>query len=203
MPNTLPFAKRGRRAPTPTLSVDCLANSRGIVFEESPVAESLIHDVLAAADETPTTHGLFPWRFMIVRGEQNHEKLRIVLKKKAPNLADAPVVFVAYTVDSAAPRASDQAAPEKPLSPATRKALAEELSRQVTLSLNYMALAAEAADHTLAATTAVDTRIIKEQFGLESAREVVAIIALGKARQPEPPATAPDAVIEPIEQAVA
>ena len=63
-------------------------------FLPDEVPEEILHAILQLGAQAPSGYNLQPWRFIVVRGEENRQRLQTVAYNQ-PKVGQAPVVIIA------------------------------------------------------------------------------------------------------------
>lgn len=168
-------------------------------FAPDPVPPEVIEQALAIAAEAPSGYNFQPWRFLVLTEPAQKARLR----KAAFNqdkITQAPVVIVAFgqregwkenvdeIVHIAGERRGQDAATQ-----AKNKAAAMEfldqlspavwLNRQVMIGFTHLMLAFEALGWDTAPMEGFDAAAVCKTFALPTDAEVVALLAVGRARE--------------------
>jgi nitroreductase len=66
-----------------------------IHFTPDPVPDEYLNAILLLGAQAPSGYNLQPWRFIVVRQEENKKRLQKVAFNQ-PKVAEAPVVIIAW-----------------------------------------------------------------------------------------------------------
>jgi nitroreductase len=173
-------------------------------FRPDPVPQEYLEAILQLAGQAPSGYNLQPWRFIVVREKEN----RLRLQKAAYNqekVAEAPVMIIAFAIKDdwknyidaifqegarrgfgtpeTIPKIKEQAVQylEKGISQSLW------LNRHTTIAITTMMLAAEAYGFDTAPMEGFDAQAVKKEFGLPDNTEVIALLAIGFAKEPDKP----------------
>jgi nitroreductase len=198
------------RAPSPSADAELLAfedliRQRRAVphFRPDPVPEDDIVEALTLAGQAPSGYNIQPWRFLVLRDE----KRRAILRKAANDqkkITEAPVVVVAYGqreewkahLDEII-RTRKEATGQGPADPEKLKMTASTfvarlspvvwLNRHVMIGFTYLMLAFESLGWDTAPMEGFDGAKVKVDLALPDDSEAVALLAVGRALQPNLP----------------
>jgi nitroreductase len=173
-------------------------------FLPDEVPEEYLNAILELAAEAPSGYNLQPWRFIVVRGEENRKRLQSVAFNQ-PKVAEAPVVVIAVGMKEEWKERADEVFREG----AERGAgsldkweqyrdgafqfiggmqhLPTWLNRHTMIAFTAMMLAAEAYGFDTAPMEGFDAAGVKREFGIPEEGEVVALLAIGRAKGEEKP----------------
>jgi nitroreductase len=167
-------------------------------FTDEVVPEDELTAILADAAQAPSGYNLQPWRFLVVRERASRAKLRAAAFDQE-KITEAPVVIIAL----ASPQGWRERIDEVFAESVRRGALPEEgvekrkqtaadfvgsfppavwLNRHVMIAFTYLMLAAEAHGWDTAPMEGFDAGEVKRAFKLPADTEVVALLAIGRAR---------------------
>lgn len=172
-------------------------------FRPDPVPEEYLEAVLRFATQSPSGYNLQPWRFIVVRELEN----RLRLRKAAMNqskVGEAPVVIIAFAEKNGWQTHMDAIFEEGVRRGAGKADAVDEQKRTVTqflgsfpaavwlnrhtmIALTTMMLVAEAYGLDTAPMEGFDPEAVKREFNLPQESEVVALLALGFALEPDKP----------------
>ena len=170
-------------------------------FTDEEVPEEYLNAILSLASQAPSGYNLQPWRFIVVRDEENRKRLQRVARNQ-PKVAEAPVVIIAFgmkeewkehageVLREGAERGAGKLDAWEMMRDKAVKALAEVpievwLNRQTMIALTTMMLVAEAYGFDTAPMEGFDAPGVKREFGLPDEAEVCALLAIGRAAQPD------------------
>ena len=164
-------------------------------FRPEPLPPDYLEAILRLAAQAPSGCDREPWRFIVVREEEARKRFQWSAADLA-RIGEAPVVVIAFALQESwksgleshlqsALRPGLDSPEEMALQ---RRALSEFLgdsppalwvNRQILIALTTMILVAEAYGVRSAPLSGFDPEAIKQQFGLPSEADVVALLALG------------------------
>jgi nitroreductase len=168
-------------------------------FKSEPVPDEYLDAILRFAAPVSSGNNLEPWRFIVVREEQNLQRLRMTAMSQT-NAGKAPVAIIAFGIKDnwkkyvdamfakrarTGSAAVHRTAEMKPAAPDLPDGSAAPvcLNRQVMIALSSMMLMAEALGLSAVPMQGFDTEAIKEEFKLPVAAEVIALLAIGFAQE--------------------
>lgn len=173
--------------------------TRHFTSDEVPAAE--IGAILEAASHAPSGYNLQPWRFLVVRDAQARARLRKAAYDQE-KITEAPVVIVAFAPSQAWKERADEVFAES----VRRGALPAEgvekrkqgaldfigsfppgvwVNRHVMIAFTYLMLAAEMRGWDTAPMEGFDPAAVRRELGLPDGAEVIALLAIGRARDPD------------------
>ena len=172
-------------------------------FTDDPVAEEDLNEILGLAAQAPSGFNLQPWRFIVVREPENRKRLQKVAMNQE-KIAEAPVVVIALGMKEEFKQRAEEiylqgakrgvGRPEHASSSVQRAldfiaTLRADLwvNRHTMIAFTVMMLAAEALGYDTAPMEGFDAAGVKREFGIPEEAEVVALLAIGKARLPDKP----------------
>jgi nitroreductase len=169
-------------------------------FRPDPVPEAILDAILHAGLQAPSGYNLQPWRFIVVREEENRKRLQGVAFKQA-KVAEAPVVIIACGLKEQWKEWADEVFQEGVRrgagkgDPAKQKQGAFDFlsglrmdvwtNRHTMIALTTMMLVAEAYGFDTAPMEGFDAAGVKREFGIPDEAEVVALLAIGRAEGPD------------------
>jgi nitroreductase len=172
-------------------------------FTDEDVPEEYLNAILKLGGQAPSGYNLQPWRFIVVREEENRKRLQSVAYNQ-PKVAEAPVVIICLGMKEewkeSAPEVFREGAErgagnldkwEQSLQGAI-KALSGQpmqawVTRQTMIAVTTVMLAAEAYGFDTAPMEGFDAAGVREAFGVPEEAEVCALLAIGRAAPPEKP----------------
>jgi nitroreductase len=195
--------------PTTTVSggplkplTQALADRRATAhFKPDPVPEEYLEAILRFAAQAPSGFDLQPWRFLVVREEGNRKRLQ----KAAMNqekVGEAPVVVIFFairgdwkkTIDGifqeGVRRGSGKADQVEQLKNTVNSFLANFpaavwLNRHTMIAFTTMMLMAEVYGLDTAPMEGFDPEAVRREFGLPVEAEVISLLAIGYAQEPD------------------
>jgi nitroreductase len=173
-------------------------------FKPDPVPDEYLKAILELGAQAPSGYNLQPWRFVLVREKENRERL----KKAAYNqekVGEAPVVIIAFAIrddwknyidaifQEGARRGmgTPEKVPEmkKQASDFLEKGISQPvwLNRHTMIAFTAMMLLAETYGLDTAPMEGFDPEAVKREFNLPDNAEVIALLAIGFAKEPDKP----------------
>lgn len=173
-------------------------------FKSDPVPDEYLESILQLGGQAPSGYNLQPWRFVVVRDQQNRERLR----KAAFNqekVSEAPVILIAFAIRDDWKNYIDAIFQEgvrrgfgKPEMVPKLKQQASDfldtmisqpvwLNRHTMIAFTTMMLMAETYGLDTAPMEGFDPEAVKREFGLPENAEVVALLAIGFVKEPDKP----------------
>jgi nitroreductase len=174
-------------------------------FTADPVPDDFLEAILTFGGQAPTGYNLQPWRFIVVRDAQNRKRLQSTALGQS-KVAEAPVVIIAVGVREDWSRKAEEVLREGAARGAgkideveSQKQEAVEflshirkdvwLNRHVMIAVTAMMLVAEAYGFDTAQMEGFYPSKVKEAFEIPNEAEVVALLAIGRAKAPDKPYT--------------
>jgi nitroreductase len=173
-------------------------------FLPDEVPEEFLDAILKLGAQAPSGYNLQPWRFIVVREEENRKRLQAVAFNQ-PKVGQAPVVVIAVGMKEDWKKTADEVFREG----AERGAgsidkwqqyrdgaigfldgmqhMPTWVNRHTMIAFTTMMLAAEAYGFDTAPMEGFDAAAVKREFGIPEEGEVVALLAIGRAKGPEKP----------------
>ena len=171
-------------------------------FLPDPIPDEYLNAILSLAAQAPSGYNLQPWRFIVVRKEENRKRLQAVAFNQ-PKVAEAPVVIICLGMKEEWKKRADEvfregaergAGKTDSWEQARDGALgfitnAQEMSVWVTrhtmIAVTSLILVAEAYGFDTAPMEGFDPAGVKAEFGIPDEAEVVALVALGRGGTPD------------------
>jgi nitroreductase len=197
--------------PSPPSSVDfakvfgTLAYQRRATphFLSDPVPDEVIETALTLAGQAPSGYNLQPWRFVVVRNSEQRARLRKAAMDQE-KITEAPLVVVAFAEHEGWKQHMDEIIAtraeltgRKPGDVEKLKAGATDfitnlgptvwLNRHVMIAFTYLMLAFESLGWDTGPMEGFEADKVKQVLGLPPKSEVVAILAVGRAADPDTP----------------
>ncbi|HYG81064.1 MAG TPA: nitroreductase family protein, partial [Pyrinomonadaceae bacterium] len=175
-------------------------------FTDEEVPEEYLNAILALGCQAPSGYNMQPWRFVVVRGAENRERLRRVAFNQ-PKVSEAPVVIIALGMkeewkeragevfregaERGAGRVENwEQARDKAVKAVSSSLPAETwVNRHTMIALTAMMLVAEAYGFDTAPMEGFDPAGVRAEFGIPEEAEVCALLAIGRAAPPDKPYT--------------
>jgi nitroreductase len=172
-------------------------------FESDEVPEQYLNAILQFGAQAPSGYNLQPWRFIVVRDAANRERLKKAAYNQ-PKVGEAPVVVIALGMKEEWKKTADEVFREGAQRGAGRldnvdqykqgaldflshQSMTAWVNRHTMIALTTMMLAAEAYGFDTAPMEGFDPAAVKREFGIPDEAEVVALLAIGRAKQPDKP----------------
>lgn len=172
-------------------------------FKTDQVPEDILNAILTFGAQAPSGYNLQPWRFIVVRDEENRKRLQKVAFNQ-PKVAEAPVVIIALGMKEEWKTRADEVFREGAERGAGRMDSWEQyrqgafqflsqmpmeawVNRHTMIAVTTMMLVAEAYGFDTAPMEGFDPAGVKREFGIPDEAEVVALLAIGRAEQPDKP----------------
>jgi nitroreductase len=163
--------------------------------------DEFLDAILSFGAQAPSGYNIQPWRFIVVRDEDNRKRLRRAAMNQA-KVAEAPVVIIAVGVKSDLEQRADHVMREgarrgagkfEDVEGAKKGAmkflstipLNVWLNRHTMIAVTTMMLVAESYGFDTAPMEGFDPEAVKREFGIPPEEEVVALLAIGHAEKPE------------------
>jgi nitroreductase len=199
------FPKNGAQGrplkPLTQVLIDRRATSH---FKSDPVPDEYLEAILKFTAQAPSGYNLQPWRFIVVRDPQNRQRLQ----KAAYNqekVGEAPVMIIAFAVkdewkkyidaifDEGVRRGFGKAEKVGEIKKQAANFLEKGvpanvwLNRHTMIAVTTMMLIAEAYGLDTAPMEGFDPQAVGREFGLPAEAEVIAMLAIGFAQEPDKP----------------
>lgn len=187
--------------PLKTLTQVLLERRATTHFKPDPIPPEYLEAILALGGQAPSGYNLQPWRFIVVRNAENRKRLQQAAFDQA-KVGEAPVMLITFAIrdewrdyikgifDEGVRRSIEtpEAAAER-----MKKAVAFMdkmpppvwLSRHTMVALTTLMLVAESYGLDTAPMEGFDPDAVKREFGLPEKSEVIALLALGFAKEPD------------------
>ena len=173
-------------------------------FKPNPVPEEYLEAILQFGAQAPSGYNLQPWRFVVVREKENRERLKKAAYDQ-DKAGEAPVVIIAFAIRDdwknyidAIFQESARRGVVKPEMISKVKQQASDflekgipqpiwLSRHTMIAVTTMMLVAESYGLDTAPMEGFDPEAVKRDFDLPDNAEVIALLAIGFAKEPDKP----------------
>ncbi len=172
---------------------------------EETIPEEILQTILRFGAQAPSGYNLQPWRFIVVREQENRERLKSVAYNQ-PKIGQAPVVIIAVGMKEEWKEHADEVfregARRSAGSPDTVDSYKQQalgflstlpmnvwVNRHTMIALTTMMLVAEAYGFDTSMMEGFDADGIKREFKIPDEGEVVALLAIGRAQEPDKPYT--------------
>lgn len=174
-------------------------------FTSEEVPDDVLNVILQLGAQAPSGYNLQPWRFIVVREPENRKRLQSVAFNQ-PKVAEAPVVIIAVGMKEEWKQTAQEVFQEGAERGAGSKDKVEQaveqavgfvssmnmpmwVNRHTMIALTTIMLVAEAYGFDTAPMEGFDAAGIKREFNLPEEAEVVALLAIGRAAEPDKPYT--------------
>jgi nitroreductase len=204
-PTDLPASQPGGRPLKPINEV-LLERRATQEFLPEEVPDEYLDAILRLAAQAPSGYNLQPWRFVVVRGEENRRRLQAAAFNQA-KVGQAPVVVIFVGMKEDWKRTADEVFREG----AERGAGSLDnwerhrdsafgfldnmlpmpvwVNRHTMIAFTTMMLAAEAYGFDTAPMEGFDAAAVKREFSIPDEGEVVALLAIGRRKGDDKPYT--------------
>lgn len=169
-------------------------------FTDEGVTDEYLDAILACAAQAPSGYNLQPWRFIVVRDPQNRARLRKAAMDQE-KVTEAPVVVIALGMKESWREHLDEIFEEgvrrgitkadeaekgkrAALQFLARQAMDVWVTRHTMIATTYLMLAAEAYGFATAPMEGFDPQAVRREFEIPEEAEVVALVAIGRAKAP-------------------
>ena len=170
-------------------------------FTDEEVPEEYLNAILNFGGQAPSGYNLQPWRFIVVRDAENRKRLQKVAYNQ-PKVAEAAVVLICFGMqeewkeragevfrEGAERGAGDVATWQQARDSAVQALSAIPaptwLNRHTMIAVTTMMLVAESYGFDTAPMEGFDPAGVKREFELPEEAEVCALLAIGRAAQPD------------------
>jgi nitroreductase len=170
-------------------------------FTSEPVPDEYLNAILSYALQAPSGYNFQPWRFIVARDLESRRRLRRAAYDQE-KITEAPVVVIAVGMKEEPKQQAGEILREGAERGAgkvenverVKKSALDFLStmrmdvwvnRQTMIAFTAMMLAAEAYGFDTAPMEGFDPAAVKREFGIPEEGEVVALLAIGRARLPD------------------
>ena len=182
--------------------IDVMLDRRATMhFTPDPVPDEYLTAILSLAAQAPSGYNLQPWRFIVVRKEENKKRLQAVAFNQ-PKVSEAPVVIICLGMKEEWKKRADEVFREGAergagkldswkqirdgaLTFITSQNLAVWVTRHTMIAVTYMILVAEAYGFDTAPMEGFDPVGVKAEFDIPDEAEVVALVAIGRGAAPD------------------
>jgi nitroreductase len=171
-------------------------------FTSDPIPDEYLKAILSLAGQAPSGYNLQPWRFIVVRKEENRKRLQKVAFNQ-PKVAEAPVVIICLGMKEEWKKRADEVfregaergagqidswekARDGALGFITKAQQMDVwVTRHTMIAVTCLMLVAEAYGFDTAPMEGFDPAGVKAEFGVPEEAEVVALVAIGRGAEPE------------------
>ena len=171
-------------------------------FTKEAVPEEYLNAILSFGTQAPSGYNLQPWRFIVVRDEENRKRLQAVAFNQ-PKVAEAPVVLICLGMKEEWKERADEVFLEGAERGAGQVDAWEQyrdgalqflngmqkmdvwVNRHAMIAFTTAMLVAEAYGFDTAPMEGFDAAGVKREFGIPDEAEVCALLAIGRGAPPE------------------
>lgn len=170
-------------------------------FKPDPVPDEYLEAILRFAAQAPSGFNLQPWRFLVIRDPANRKRLQKAAMGQE-KIGEAPVMIVFFAIKGEWKKQMDGIFKEgvrrgfgRPEQVENAKKMASEflehfpppvwLNRHVMIAFTAMMLVAESYGLDTAPMEGFDAQAVKREFALPEEAEVIALLAIGFAKEPD------------------
>lgn len=171
-------------------------------FTDEEVPEEYLNAILKLGGQAPSGYNLQPWRFIVVRDALNRKRLQQVAFNQ-PKVGEAPVVIICLGMREEWKARADEVFKEGAERGAGKTDTWEKardgalqfltgkqkmdvwVNRHAMIAFTTIMLVAEAYGFDTAPMEGFDAAGIKREFDVPEEAEVCALLAIGRAREPE------------------
>lgn len=174
-------------------------------FTDEEAPEEYLNAILELGAQAPSGYNLQPWRFVVVRGAENRQRLQKAAFNQ-PKVGQAPVVVIAVGMKEEWKARADEVFQEGVERGAGSADTVEQhkqgaiqfvssmdqalwVNRHTMIAFTTMMLVAEAYGFDTAPMEGFDAAAVKREFGIPDEGEVCALLAIGRAAPPDKPYT--------------
>lgn len=199
-PSALPATQPGG-IPLKPLSQVLLDRRATSHFLPEEVPTEYLNAILQLATQAPSGYNLQPWRFIVVREAANRQRLMKAAFGQ-PKVGEAPVVVIAIGMKEEWKQRADEVFREGAQRGAGSLQNVEKykqgaleflktlpmdvwVNRHTMIAFTTLMLAAEAYGFDTAPMEGFDPAAVKREFGIPEEAEVVALLAIGRAKGPD------------------
>lgn len=170
-------------------------------FKSDEVPLGVLDFILRLAGQAPSGYNLQPWRFIVVRTTGGRARLKKAAMDQA-KVSEAPVVIIAVGMKQEPLQMAEEiltegarkgvGSPQDAMAAVNqaRKFLSQSpmnvwVNRHTMIAFTYLMLAAEACGYDTAPMEGFDPDAVKREFGIPDEGEVVALLAIGRMKEPD------------------
>jgi nitroreductase len=172
-------------------------------FKPDPVPDDVLQAILELTSQAPSGYNLQPWRFIVVRDPENRKRLQKAAMDQI-KVGEAAVVVIAIGMKEESKKVIEEVLREgvnrnvgKPEDVPATAAQARQfldsfpmnvwVNRHTMIAVTTMMLLAETYGFDTAPMEGFDPAAVKREFGIPDEAEVVALLAIGRAQEPDKP----------------
>jgi nitroreductase len=169
-------------------------------FTSEPVPEEYLSAILRLGTQAPSGYNFQPWRFIVVQEEEQRKRLQAAAFNQ-PKVSEAPVVIIAVGMKREWKETAREVMEEGKRFGAgsgdvdavisgafaflDHQPMEMWVNRHTMIAFTSMMLAAEAFGLDTAPMEGFDAAKVKEAFDIPEEGEVVALLAIGRAKSPD------------------
>ncbi len=170
-------------------------------YKPDEVPEDVLNAILQLGTQAPSGYNLQPWRFIVVRDEENRKRLQAVAYNQ-PKVGQAPVVIIAIGMKEEWKERADEVFREGAERGAGNIETVEQYKQQAIGFLTHMPMDVWVNRHTMIAVTTMmlvaeaygfdtapmegfDPAGVKREFNIPDEAEVVCLLAIGRMNGPD------------------
>ncbi|HVF57362.1 MAG TPA: nitroreductase family protein [Pyrinomonadaceae bacterium] len=170
-------------------------------FTDEEVPEEYLEAILQFGAQAPSGYNLQPWRFVVVRGAENRQRLQGAAFGQ-PKVGQAPVVIIFVGMKEEWKQTADEIFGEGAQRGAGNPETVEQykqqaigfissmdaamwVNRHTMIAFTTMMLVAEAYGFDTAPMEGFDAAAVKREFAIPEEGEVVGLLAIGRAKSPD------------------
>lgn len=205
-PTDLPATRPGGEPLKSLVEVMLERRATNAFRADEEVPEETLEAILRLALQAPSGYNLQPWRFVVVRDAENRKRLQGAAFGQ-PKVGQAPVVVIALGMKEEWKLTADEVFAEGAARGAGSLDTVEQykqsafqfldgmqhmptwVNRHTMIAFTALMLAAEAYGYDTAPMEGFAPDKVKSEFGIPEEAEVVALLAIGRAEQPDKPYT--------------
>lgn len=205
-PSNLPATRPGGEPLKPITEVMLERRATNAFRPGEDVPDEILEAILRLALQAPSGYNLQPWRFVVVRDAENRKRLQAAAFNQ-PKVGQAPVVVIALGMKEEWKRTADEVFSEGAARGAGKPENWEKardgalqflegmqhmptwVNRHTMIAFTALMLAAEAYGYDTAPMEGFVPDAVRSEFGIPEEAEVVALLAIGRAAEPDKPYT--------------
>ena len=196
-------AKQVSGAPLKPITQVLLERRATNSFKSDPVPNEYLEAILWLTAQAPSGYNLQPWRFIVVQDQQNRARLRKAAMDQT-KVGEAPVVVIAFAIRDEWKTYIEDVFIEGSRRGFGRREKVEAgvktaasflnslppgawLNRHTMIAVTVMMLVAEAYGIDTAPMEGFEPDAVKREFGIPREADIIALLALGFAKEPDKP----------------
>jgi nitroreductase len=170
-------------------------------FKSETISDEEMEKILHAAQQAPSGYNLQPWRFIVVRDNENKARLqKAAFDQEKVSEASAVIIFIGMKEQTGqwAKDVFEEGNRRGLGKPENNEAIIKGalefissvgwkpwLNRHVMISFGFAMLMAESLGYDTAPMEGFDPAAVKREFGIPEDAEVTALLAVGRGEQPD------------------